>query len=61
MRGEIPFRCDTNNSITRNISLKDGLIPGTPVCPNVRTTPNYQRMLSNESRHSDKDSVSEKE
>ncbi|XP_032457387.1 sterile alpha and TIR motif-containing protein 1 isoform X2 [Nasonia vitripennis] len=56
MRGEIPVRCDTTSSISRSTGSKDLITPGTPVGNSIRQPPNYQRMHSNESRNSDKDS-----
>nr|XP_034182017.1 sterile alpha and TIR motif-containing protein 1 isoform X8 [Osmia lignaria] len=53
MRGEIPVRSD----IPRSIATKDVTQPNTPGNTTIRQPPNYQRMHSNESRGSDKDST----
>lgn len=53
MRGEIPVRSD----IPRSIAPKDVTQPNTPGNTTIRQPPNYQRMHSNESRGSDKDST----
>lgn len=57
MRGEIPVRPDMPGGITRSIGSKDVASPGTPSSTNMRQPPTYQRMHSNESRGSDKDST----
>ncbi|XP_012272806.1 sterile alpha and TIR motif-containing protein 1 isoform X3 [Orussus abietinus] len=57
MRGEIPVRSEMSGGIPRNIVPKDVTTPGTPGSTNMRQPPNYQRMHSNESRGSDKDSI----
>lgn len=59
MRGEIPVRSDTLIGISR--AIKDVTSPGTPGSANIRQPPNYQRMHSNESRTSDKESTSGKD
>lgn len=61
MRGEIPVRSDSSIGIGRSTGSKDTPPPSTPGNINVRQPPVYQRMHSTESRHSDKDSVNEKD
>lgn len=62
MRGEIPVRSDGSiGAVKNNAASKDNPPPGTPGSVNVRQAPTYQRMHSNESRHSDKDFVNEKD
>lgn len=56
MRGEIPVRSELSGGIPRSIASKDVTAPSTPGSTNIRQAPNYQRMHSNESRGSDKDS-----
>lgn len=56
MRGEIPVRSDP-----RSMGSKDLPTPGTPGSTNMRQPPSYQRMHSNESKGSDKDSTSGKD
>ncbi|XP_066591277.1 NAD(+) hydrolase sarm1 isoform X2 [Prorops nasuta] len=59
MRGEIPMRSELSSSgIPRTIAPKDVTTPGTPGSTGMRQAPSYQRMHSNESRGSDKDSTS---
>lgn len=55
MRGEIPMRSDLGG-LPRSIASKDVTQPSTPAGTNMRQ-PTYQRMHSNESRGSDKDST----
>ncbi|KAG5337909.1 SARM1 protein, partial [Acromyrmex heyeri] len=57
MRGEIPMRSDLSSGIPRSMAPKDVTQPSTPANANMRQPPNYQRMHSNESRGSDKDST----
>ncbi|KAK0174785.1 hypothetical protein PV327_010515 [Microctonus hyperodae] len=57
MRGEIPVRVEAMSSIPRGMTSKDVTTPSTPGSTNMRQPPNYQRMHSNESRSSDKDSI----
>lgn len=57
MRGELPMRSDLCGGIPRGIVPKDVTTPGTPGSTNMRQAPSYQRMHSNESRGSDKDST----
>ncbi|XP_076296862.1 sterile alpha and armadillo motif isoform X5 [Lasioglossum baleicum] len=57
MRGEIPVRSEMLGGIPRSIASKDVTQPNTPCNTNIRQSPNYQRMHSNESRGSDKDST----
>ncbi|XP_043677181.1 NAD(+) hydrolase sarm1 isoform X3 [Vespula pensylvanica] len=57
MRGEIPVRSELSGGIPRSIASKDVTAPSTPGSTNMRQAPNYQRMHSNESRGSDKDST----
>lgn len=54
MRGEIPA---VRSDIPRSIAPKDVTQPNAPGNTNIRQAPNYQRMHSNESRGSDKDST----
>ncbi|XP_020710386.1 NAD(+) hydrolase sarm1 [Athalia rosae] len=56
MRGEIPTRSELSGGIPRSIASKDVTQPSTPGSTNMRQ-PSYQRMHSNESRGSDKDST----
>ncbi|XP_046745275.1 NAD(+) hydrolase sarm1 isoform X2 [Diprion similis] len=56
MRGEIPMRSDLSSGIPRSLASKDVTQPGTPASTSIRQ-PSYQRMHSNESRGSDKDST----
>lgn len=56
MRGEIPVRSDIPSGVTRNTVSKEVIPPGAPCSTNTRYPPNYQRVLSNESRGSDKES-----
>ena len=58
MRGEIPMRSELTGGISRSLASKDVTTPSTPGSTNMRQPPNYQRMHSNESRGSDKDSTS---
>jgi hypothetical protein len=60
MRGEIPVRCDASSNISRSIVSKD-TTPTTPSSASTRQAPNYQRIPSNESRNSDKDSINGKD
>ncbi|XP_011684352.1 PREDICTED: sterile alpha and TIR motif-containing protein 1 isoform X3 [Wasmannia auropunctata] len=57
MRGEIPMRSDMSGGIPRSMAPKDVAQPSTPGNTNMRQPPSYQRMHSNESRGSDKDST----
>ncbi|XP_070153046.1 NAD(+) hydrolase sarm1-like isoform X1 [Polyergus mexicanus] len=58
MRGEIPMRSEVLSAgIPRSMAPKDVTQPSTPGSTNIRQPPNYQRMHSNESRGSDKDST----
>ncbi|XP_025075858.1 sterile alpha and TIR motif-containing protein 1 isoform X2 [Pogonomyrmex barbatus] len=57
MRGEIPMRSDLSGGIPRSMAPKDVAQPNTPSNTNIRQPPSYQRMHSNESRGSDKDST----
>lgn len=57
MRGEFPMRSDLLSGIPRSMASKDITTPGTPGSTNMRQPPSYQRMHSNESRGSDKDST----
>lgn len=57
MRGEIPMRADLSGGISRSMAPKDVTQPSTPANTNMRQPPSYQRMHSNESRGSDKDST----
>ncbi|XP_011251649.1 sterile alpha and TIR motif-containing protein 1 isoform X2 [Camponotus floridanus] len=57
MRGEIPARSELSAGIPRSMAPKDVTQPSTPGNTNIRQPPNYQRMHSNESRGSDKDST----
>ncbi|XP_053987418.1 NAD(+) hydrolase sarm1 isoform X3 [Hylaeus volcanicus] len=57
MRGEIPVRSEMSGGIPRSIATKDVTQPNTQGSTNIRQPPNYQRMHSNESRGSDKDST----
>ena len=57
MRGEIPVRSEMSGGIPRSIASKDVTQPNTPGSTNIRQPPSYQRMHSNESRGSDKDST----
>ncbi|XP_032683872.1 sterile alpha and TIR motif-containing protein 1 isoform X1 [Odontomachus brunneus] len=57
MRGELPMRPDLSGGIPRSMAPKDVTTPSTPGSTNIRQPPSYQRMLSNESRNSDKDST----
>ena len=61
MRGEIPARCDVPSTVSRNTVSKEIITPGTTGSSNIRQPPTYQRMLSNESRNSDKDSANGKD
>ncbi|EFN88463.1 Sterile alpha and TIR motif-containing protein 1, partial [Harpegnathos saltator] len=57
MRGELPMRPDLSGGIPRSMAPKDVTTPSTPGNTNMRQPPSYQRMHSNESRSSDKDST----
>jgi len=57
MRGEIPMRSELSGGISRSMAPKDVIQPSTPSNTAIRQQPNYQRMHSNESRGSDKDST----
>jgi hypothetical protein len=57
MRGEIPMRSELSGGIPRSMAPKDVVQPSTPSNTTIRQQPNYQRMHSNESRGSDKDST----
>lgn len=51
------MRSDLSGGIPRSMAPKDVTQPSTPGNTNIRQPPNYQRMHSNESRGSDKDST----
>ncbi|EZA50513.1 Sterile alpha and TIR motif-containing protein [Ooceraea biroi] len=57
MRGELPMRSELSGGIPRSMAPKDVVQPNTPSNTNIRQQPSYQRMHSNESRGSDKDST----
>ncbi|XP_043282971.1 NAD(+) hydrolase sarm1 [Venturia canescens] len=57
MRLETPVRSELSSGIYRGIGSKEVTTPSTPGSTNMRQPPNYQRMHSNESRGSDKDST----
>lgn len=51
------MRPDLSGGIPRSMASKDVTTPSTPGSTNIRQPPSYQRMHSNESRNSDKDST----
>lgn len=51
------MRTDLSGGIPRSMAPKDVTTPSTPGNTNMRQPPSYQRMHSNESRSSDKDST----
>lgn len=58
MRGEIPREGSSLGGMSRSLAPKDPTLPNTPNNSTMRHPPSYQRMHSNESRGSDKDSTS---
>jgi len=50
-------RSELSGGIPRSMAPKDVVQPSTPSNTTIRQQPNYQRMHSNESRGSDKDST----